>query len=161
MKENVSTLRLDMVPAMARTLSLKDEVVISDNLDSRVPEGIASRLKRRLPTRTLKPHGMKFPYRVAFHTILFVESGRVDCRINLKDYRIEGCAIFLAASGIVLDSLSYQAGTRFLIIAYSDAGGILPATIVLYQRVGRRDAEIFHLFCSRLTPDEWTGISNC
>lgn len=128
MKENVSTLRLDMVPAMARTLSLKDEVVISDNLDSRVPEGIASQLKRRLPTRTLKPHGMKFPYRVAFHTILFVESGRVDCRINLKDYRIEGCAIFLAASGIVLDSLSYQAGTRFLIIAYSDAGGILPAT---------------------------------
>ena len=30
MKENLSTLRLDMVPAMARTLSLKDEVVISD-----------------------------------------------------------------------------------------------------------------------------------
>ena len=128
MRGNVSTLRLDMVPAMARTLSLKDEVVISDNLDSRVPGMIAERLRKRLPTKTLKPHGMRFPYRVAFHTILFVESGRVDCRINLKDYRIEGCAIFLAASGIVLDSLSYQAGTRFLIIAYSDAGGILPAT---------------------------------
>ncbi|MBR1927830.1 MAG: helix-turn-helix transcriptional regulator [Bacteroidales bacterium] len=128
MKENVSTLRLDMVPSMARTLSLKDEIVISDNLDSRVPEGIASRLRGKLPTRTLKPHDMSFPYRVAFHTILFVESGRVDCRINLKDYRIEGCAIFLAASGIVLDYLSYQAGTRFLIIAYSDAGGILPVS---------------------------------
>ena len=128
MKENLSTLRLDMVPAMARTLSLKDEVVISDNLDSRVPPGIASRLARRLPTRTLTPEGMSFPYRVAFNTILFVESGRVDIRINLKDYRIEGCAIFLAAKGIVLDSLSYQAGTRFLIIAYSDAGSILPAT---------------------------------
>ena len=128
MKDSFSTLRLDMVPAMARTLTLKDEVVISDNLDSRVPEGIAAKLKKRLPTRTLKPSGMRFPYRVAFHTILFVESGRVDCRINLKDYRIEGCAIFLAASGIVLDSLAYQAGTRFLIIAYSDVGSILPAT---------------------------------
>jgi len=128
MKENLSTLRLDMVPAMARTLSLKDEVVISDNLDSRVPVEIASRLKKGLSTRTLRPYGMTFPYRVAFHTILFVESGRVDCRINLKDYRIEGCSIFLAASGIVLDSLEYQAGTRFLIIAYSDAGGLLPAT---------------------------------
>ena len=117
-----------MVPAMARTLTLKDEVVISDNLDSRVPEGIAAKLKKRLPTRTLKPSEMRFPYRVAFHTILFVESGRVDCRINLKDYRIEGCAIFLAASGIVLDSLAYQAGTRFFIIAYSDVGSILPAT---------------------------------
>ncbi|MBR5176166.1 MAG: AraC family transcriptional regulator [Bacteroidales bacterium] len=128
MKEKVSTLRLDMVPAMARTLSLKDEVVISDNLDLMVPEGISAKLRKRQPTRTLKPDGMKFPYRVAFNTILFVESGRVDLIINLKEYRIEGCSIFLAASGIVLDSLSYQAGTRFLIIAYSDAGSILPAT---------------------------------
>ena len=128
MKESVSTLRLDMVPTMARTLSLKDEVVISDNMDSRVPEGIAGLIAKGMPTRTLRPHGMRFPYKVAFHTILFVESGRVDCRINLKEYRIEGCAIFLAASGIVLDSLTYQAGTRFLIIAYSDAGGILPPT---------------------------------
>ena len=128
MKEIVSTLRLDMVPAMARTLSLKDEVIISDNLDSRVPEGISAKLRKRQPTRTLKPDGMKFPYRVAFNTILFVESGRVDIIINLKEYRIEGCSIFLAASGIVLDSLSYQAGTRFFIIAYSDAGSIIPAT---------------------------------
>ena len=74
MKEIVSTLRLDMVPPMARTLTLKDEVVISDNLDSKVPPGIASRLARRLPTRTLRPEDMSFPYRVAFNTILFVES---------------------------------------------------------------------------------------
>ena len=107
MKEKVSTLRLDMVPAMARTLSLKDEVVISDNLDSRVPEGISAKLRKRQPTRTLKPDGMKFPYKVAFNTILFVESGRVDIIINLKEYRIEGCSIFLAASGIVLDSLPF------------------------------------------------------
>ena len=126
MKNKENTLKLEMVPAMARTLSLKDEIVISDNLDSRIPEGISSMVGKRLPTRTLKPNGMKFPYRVAFNAILFVESGRIDCRINLKDYRIEGCAIFLTASGIVLDSLVYQAGTRFLIIAYSDAGEILP-----------------------------------
>ena len=85
MKNKENTLKLDMVPAMARTLSLKDEIVISDNLDSRIPEGISSMLGRELPTRTLKPKGMKFPYRVAFNAILFVESGRIDCRINLKD----------------------------------------------------------------------------
>ena len=151
MKENLSTLRLDMVPAMARTLSLKDEVVISDNLDSRVPVEIASRLKKGLSTRTLRPYGMTFPYRVAFHTILFVESGRVDCRINLKDYRIEGCSIFLAASGIVLDSLEYQAGTR------------LPAAC--FRQLQDHPGSSWHPhtlpFCCRLTTGGWTGIFSC
>ena len=120
------TFRLDMVPSMARTLMLEDEVVISDNLDIHIPRGIASRLSRGEDTRTLTPSQMTFPYRVAFHVILFVASGRVDCRINLRDYRIGGCSVFLCPSGIVLDSLSYQAGTRFLIVAYTDAGRLLP-----------------------------------
>ncbi len=128
MNSTANTFRLDMVPSMARTLMLEDEVVISDNLDSRVPAGIAARLEAGLPTRTLKPSMMRFPYRVAFHVILFVESGRVDCRINLQDYSIEGCSLFLTPSGIVLDSLTYQAGTRFLIVAYTDAGSLLPMT---------------------------------
>ena len=128
MRDDINTMRLDMVPPMARTLSLKDQVIISDNLESRVPRGIASRLAAGQPTRVLKPHDMTFPYRVAFHLILFVESGRIDCRMNMKEYRIEGCAIFLSAAGIVMDSLTYQAGTRFLIIAYNDESELLPPT---------------------------------
>ena len=128
MRGDVNTMRLDMVPPLARTLSLKDQVVISDNLESRFPKDLAARLAAGLPTRVLRPEGMTFPYRVAFHLILFVESGRVDCRMNMKEYRIEGCAIFLSAAGIVLDSLTYQAGTRFLIIAYTDESELLPPT---------------------------------
>ncbi len=128
MKGKTPTMHLDMVPPMARTLSLKDEVVISDNLDSRIPSGIQRRIGRGLPTRTLSPSSMTFPYKVAFHVILFVDAGRVDCRINLQDYRIEGCSLFLMPSGMVLDSLTYQAGTRFLIVAYTDAGSLLPVT---------------------------------
>lgn len=128
MSYDINTLKRDILPPMARTLSLKDQVIISDNLGSRVPEGIASALAAGLPTRALRPQGISYPYRVGFHLILFVESGRVDCRMNMKEYRIEGCAIFLSSAGIVLDSLTYQAGTRFLIIAYNDESELLPPT---------------------------------
>ena len=72
------TLHLDMVPRTSKTLYVKDEFVISDNLSIRVPPGIAALLEKGRPTRTLRPNWLEFPYRIGFNAILFVETGVVD-----------------------------------------------------------------------------------
>ena len=66
------TLHLDMVPRTSKTLYVKDEFVISDNLSIRVPPGIAALLEKGRPTRTLRPNWLEFPYRIGFNAILFV-----------------------------------------------------------------------------------------
>ena len=111
--------RLEMVPRMARTLQVKGAFVFSDNLDIRLPGRIASLLAEGKPTRTLRPSGMRFPYRLDFSCILFVETGRVDSVINTSSYRMNACSVLLVPSGAVLHSIEYQAGTRFLIIAWN------------------------------------------
>ena len=113
--------RLEMVPRMARTLQVKGAFVFSDNLDIRLPGRIASLLAEGKPTKTLRPSGMRFPYRLDFSCILFVETGRVDSVINTSSYRMNACSVLLVPSGAVLHSIEYQAGTRFLIIAWNSA----------------------------------------
>ena len=99
-----------------------------------MPKGIEARLRKGLPTRTLTPRNMVFPYKIAFNVVIFVERGHVESRINMKDYTLESNSILLTSSGIVLDSLEYQAGTRFLIIAYNDSS--------LFASMNSRSAKI-------------------
>lgn len=113
--------RLEMVPRMARTLQVEGAFVISDNMDIRLPSRIASLLAAGQPTMTLRPAGMRFPYRLDFSCILFVEFGRVDSIINTSSYRMHACSVLLVPSGAVLHSIEYQAGTRFMIIAWNSA----------------------------------------
>jgi len=119
MEQMTHKLRLDMVPPLSRTFALEKDLMIADNFDQRMPSGIESRIRAGLPTRTLHPLGPSFPYRVMFNSILFVESGQVDCKINLEDYHAKGPGILLTPSGIIVDELTYPAGTRFLIAAYT------------------------------------------
>ena len=114
------TLRLDMVPRTANTIYVKDEFVISDNLSIRVPPGLSALLEKGRPTRTLRPGWMVFPYRIGFNAILFVETGVVDCVLNLESFHVEGMSVLLLPSATLLRELNWQAGTRYILIGYND-----------------------------------------
>ena len=85
------TLHLDMVPRTSKTLYVKDEFVISDNLSIRVPPGIAALLEKGRPTRTLRPNWLEFPYRIGFNAILFVETGVVSTRRRSGSQTVPSC----------------------------------------------------------------------
>ncbi len=87
------TLRLDMIPPMSRTLYVKNEFVIADNLDLKLPEKIAAMLSEGLHTRTLSPRGLSFPYRIGFNAILFVETGEVDCVLGDNVFHARACSV--------------------------------------------------------------------
>lgn len=114
------TLRLDMVPRTANTIYVKDEFVISDNLSIRVPPGLAALLAKGRPTRTLRPNWLEFPYRIGFNAILFVETGVVDCILNLESFHVDGSAVLLIPSATLLRDLTWQAGTKYILIGYND-----------------------------------------
>ena len=114
------TLHLDMVPRTSKTLYVKDEFVISDNLSIRVPPGIAALLEKGRPTRTLRPNWLEFPYRIGFNAILFVETGVVDCILNTETFRITNRSVLLIPSATLLRDLSWQAGTRYILFGYND-----------------------------------------
>lgn len=114
------TLHLDMVPRTSKTLYVKDEFVISDNLSIRVPPGIAALLEKGRPTRTLRPNWLEFPYRIGFNAILFVETGVVDCVLNTETFRITNRSVLLIPSATLLRDLSWQAGTRYILFGYND-----------------------------------------
>ena len=114
------TLRLDMIPPMSRTLYVKNEFVIADNLYLKLPEKIAAMLSEGLHTRTLSPRGLSFPYRIGFNAILFVETGEVDCVLGNKVFHARACSVIMIPSATILMNLTWEAGTRFLMIAYND-----------------------------------------
>ena len=114
------TLHLDMVPRTSKTLYVKDEFVISDNLSIRVPPGIAALLEKGRPTRTLRPNWLEFPYRIGFNAILFVETGVVDCILNTETFRITNRSVLLIPSATLLRDLNWQAGTRYILFGYND-----------------------------------------
>lgn len=113
-------LRLDMIPPMSRTHYVKDEFVIADNLNLKVPEKIASMLEKGLHTRTLSPLGLSFPYRIAFNAILFVDTGEVDCILGESVFHARACSVIMIPSATILMNLTWEAGTKFLMIAYND-----------------------------------------
>ncbi len=123
------TLRLDMIPPMSRTLYVKNEFVIADNLDLKLPEKIAAMLSEGLHTRTLSPRGLSFPYRIGFNAILFVETGEVDCVLGDKVFHARACSVIMIPSATILMNLTWEAGTRFLMIAYNDGHLISSMTI--------------------------------
>lgn len=114
------TLRLDMIPPMSRTHYVKDEFVIADNLNLKLPERIASMLVEGLHTRTLSPKGLNFPYRIGFNAILFVETGEVDCILGDSVIHARASSVIMIPSATILMKLTWEAGTRFLMIAYND-----------------------------------------
>ncbi len=114
------TLRLDMVPRTARTIYVKDEFVISDTLEIRVPASMSALLKAGKPTRTLHPVGLEFPYRIGFNAIVFVVEGCVDCTLNTEDFHVQASAVLIMPSAVMLRALSWQAGTRIVLFAYND-----------------------------------------
>ena len=114
------TLHLDMVPRTSNTLYVKEEFVISNNLSIRVPRGMAALLEKGRPTRTLRPNWLEFPYRIGFNAILFVETGVVDCVLNLESFHIDCCSVLLIPSATLLRDLSWQAGTKYILFGYND-----------------------------------------
>ncbi len=114
------TLHLDMVPRTSNTLYVKEEFVISNNLSIRVPPGLAALLEKGRPTRTLRPNWLEFPYRIGFNAILFVETGMVDCILNLESFHIDCCSVLLIPSATLLRDLTWQAGTKFILFGYND-----------------------------------------
>ena len=114
------TLHLDMVPRTSKTLYVKDEFVISDNLSIRVPSGLAALLEKGRPTRTLRPNWLEFPYRIGFNAILFVETGVVDCILNTETFRITNRSVLLIPSATLLRDLNWQAGTKYILFGYND-----------------------------------------
>ena len=115
-----NTLLLEMVPRAARTIYVKDEFVVSENLGIRIPETMSAMLERGEPTRTLRPNWLTFPYRIGFNAILFVASGRVDCVLNMDPFRVETGSVLLIPSAVPLRDLSWQAGTKYILFAYND-----------------------------------------
>lgn len=115
-----TTLKLDMVPRGARMIIVKDEFVISDNLETRVPPGLEKILSEQGRTRTLRPSGITFPSRIEFNAIVFVISGVVECTINMKHYRSIAHSLMMTPSGVMLEDISWQAGSKYVLIAYND-----------------------------------------
>ena len=115
-----NTLLLEMVPRAARTIYVKDEFVVSENLGIRIPETMSAMLERGEPTRTLRPNWLTFPYRIGFNAILFVASGTVDCVLNIDPFHMETGSVLLIPSAVPLRDLSWQAGTKYILFAYND-----------------------------------------
>ena len=114
------TLHLDMVPRTSNTLYVKEEFVISNNLSIRVPPGLAALLEKGRPTRTLRPNWLEFPYRIGFNAILFVETGVVDCILNLESFHIDCASVLMIPSATLMRDLTWQAGTKFILFGYND-----------------------------------------
>ena len=136
------TLPLDMVPRTADTIYVKHEFVISNNLSIRVPPGMATLLAKGKPTRTLRPTWLEFPYRIGFNAILFVETGVVDCILNLESFHVCSNSVLLLPSATLLRDLSWQAGTKYILIGYNDGK--------LFSGMTSRSAKI--LRASMITP---------
>ncbi len=119
-RNNENTLHLDMVPRKARTIYVKDEFVISENLGIRIPETMSALLEKGEPTWTLRPNWLIFPYRIGFNAILFVASGNVDCVLNMDSFHVRGSSVLFIPSAVPLRDLSWQAGTRYVLFAYND-----------------------------------------
>lgn len=109
-----------MIPPASRTHYVKDEFVIADNLNLRLTEKIAAKLAEGLRTRTLSPSGLSLPYRIGFNVILFVETGEVDCTLGDRVFNAKACSVIMIPSETILMRLTWEAGTRFLMIAYND-----------------------------------------
>lgn len=114
-----SHLHLGMIPSIDRTLVFDDDLIIADNLGRVMPEGIDRAIAEGHPTEVITPGNFAFPSRLDFSFLLLCKTGHIKAGLNLNDYDVSSNCILLAQSGIILDKLEYQRGTRFAIIAFT------------------------------------------